>query len=203
MATATFTADNHRYAVDGVAVPSVTQVLAISGLDDTTGIPLHYLERAAGIGSAVHKACHFLDEEDLELESLDPLIQGYVLAYQRFRAENNFEIELIEHRTIANVDGLAYGMCVDRLGKLDGRTTVLELKTASKAQKWWGVQTAAYAVGLSDRYDFPGLERVALHLAKDGTCKLIRHEDDGDYEVWWAALRVAHWQLGNGRRKAA
>jgi hypothetical protein len=105
MATATFAEFSHSYEVDGIVVPSVTQVLSLTGIDDVSGIPLHYLQRAAGIGTAVHQACELLDEDDLDLESLDPLIQGYVLGYQRFREETGFAVDLVEHRRIADVDG--------------------------------------------------------------------------------------------------
>src|SRR3954463_4964548 len=105
MATATFAEFDHSYEVDGIVVPSVTQVLSLTGIDDVSGIPLHYLQRAAGIGTAVHQACELLDEDDLDLDSLDPLIQGYVLGYQRFREETGFAADLVEHRRIADVDG--------------------------------------------------------------------------------------------------
>jgi hypothetical protein len=200
MSTATFSEDRHIYESDGVIVPSVTQVLALAGIDDVSRIPLHHLQRAAGIGTAVHEACEFLDQDDLDLESLDPSIQGYVLGYQRFRAETEFKPAMIEHRTIGDVDGLKYGMCLDRFGELRGRVTLIDLKTASRKQDAWGIQLAAYAVGLSDRIDFPGCQRVNVHLAKDGSYKLIRHEGDSDFEVWWAALRVAYWKLQHGAK---
>jgi hypothetical protein len=200
MSSATFSADRHIYESDGVIVPSVTQALALAGIDDISGIPLHYLERAAGIGLAVHQACEFLDQDDLELESVEPSIVGYVLAYQRFRQETGFTPAWIEHRTIGDVDGLKYGMCIDRFGEFEGRPTLIDLKTPSKKQNWWGVQLAAYAVGLSDRIDFPGCARMNVHLAKDGSYKLIRHEDERDFEVWWAALRVAYWKLEHGTK---
>ena len=82
MAIATFLAERHIYEYEGVVVPSVTQVLTLAGIHDVSHVPLHYLERAAGIGSAVHQACEYLDEGKLDLESVDSLIVGYVLAYR-------------------------------------------------------------------------------------------------------------------------
>jgi hypothetical protein len=202
MATATFAEFSHSYEVDGIVVPSVTQVLSLTGIDDVSGIPLHYLQRAAGIGTAVHQACELLDEDDLDLESLDPLIQGYVLGYQRFREETGFAVDLVEHRRIADVDGFRYGMCVDRVGSLDGRPTVIDIKTASRKQHSWQIQTAAYSVGLADQIDYPGTARAVVHVAKDGSYKLLRHEDQADFDVWWAALRTAYWLLGHGKKIA-
>jgi hypothetical protein len=195
MASATFAEIGHVYQDDGVIVPSVTQVLTLAGISDVSGIPFHILEKASQIGTAVHQACEFLDQDDLSLESLDEQIVGYVAAYQKFRQETEFKPELIEHRIIARYNGLKYGMCVDRTGLLNDKPTVLDLKTSSKKQASWAIQTAAYAIGLDAEY-----ERGVVHLAKDGTYKLIPYDDPRDYETWDAALYVAHWKLGNGAK---
>lgn len=200
MATATFLSEGHIYEHDGMVVPSVTQVLGLAGINDVSQIPLHYLERAAGIGTAVHQACEFLDQDDLDLGSVDPSIVGYVLAYQRFKEEHQFFPLTIEQRTISNVDDFYYGMCVDRIGMIGDNPFLLDLKTASKRQKFWPIQTAAYAVGMADRIDYPGCARACVHLAKEGTYDLIPHADEADFEVWWAALRVAHWKLTHGTK---
>lgn len=193
MASATFAAEGHLYQQDGVTIPSVTQVLALSGIADVSGIPLYRLERAAAVGTAVHAACHFLDEDDLDLESVHPEIVGYVLAYQLFKTDTGFLPRSIEQRGVAEAGGLRFGYCVDRLGGLDGREALLDLKTGSKQQPSWAVQTAGYADALS--HEGP---RIAVHLAKDGSYKLVHHEDESDFTTWRAALQVAHWKLNHG-----
>lgn len=198
MATATFRAQGHVYEIDGQPVPSVTQVLALAGLDELAHVPRRYLARAAAIGTAVHQACEFLDEDDLDLESLDPAIAGYVLGYQRFKEEHSFAPINVERRGVA-VDpepgGLSFGFCLDRIGVLDGQEVLIDIKTATKRQASWAVQTAAYA----EAVEFEGL-RVAVHIAKDGTYRLIQHEDAGDFPVWHAALSLAHWRLNHGAK---
>src|SRR2546430_413548 len=111
--SATFSQLGHQYECDGRSIPSVTQVLSLSGISDVSRIPPHILERAAAIGTAVHVACELLDQDDLDLDSVDPLLAGYVLAYQKFRAESGFAPELIEHRAVGIVSGLRYGFTVD------------------------------------------------------------------------------------------
>jgi len=199
MSTATFSFEEigHRYTTeDGAVVPSVSQCMELSGISDVSGIPAHILERASAIGTAVHQACEFLDQDDLELDSLDPSIVGYVVGYQKFREEHEFIPELVEHRIVAELGGMRYGMCVDRVGrfKVSKNTILLDIKTSSKPQPSWGIQTAAYAAGL-------GLdcERKVVHVAKDGTYRLIHHRED-DLTTWAAALQVAHWRLAHGAK---
>lgn len=195
MATATFNELGHVYQLDGKTIPSVTQVLELAGLSDVSGIPAHILARASAIGTAVHEATQFLDEGDLAPDSLDPLIAGYVVAYQRFKEEVKPDIELVEHRTITSTP-IRYGMCVDRVYKLDGRLIVADLKTSSKVQPHWALQTAAYAVGLR----MNDADRWVIHLAKDGTYRVVKHENLADSFVWSSALTVAYWRLENGAK---
>ena len=199
MATATFTEQGRRYEADGVIIPSVTQVLTLAGISDVSGIPAHILDRASAIGTAVHQACEFLDQNDLDLDTLDASIVGYVLGYQKFRDEHKFVSELIEHRTVAERIGLKYGMCVDRMGHFEGSDipVVLDIKTSSRPQQSWSLQTAAYAYGLGY---FPDYRRVIVHVAKDGTYKLIEHGEESDDRAWEAALIVAHWRIAHGTK---
>lgn len=197
MANATYYAERHIYEHEGVVVPSVTQVLALAGIDDVSGIPLHYLQRAAGIGTAVHQACEFLDQEDLDLESLDSSIVGYVLGYQRFKQEHDFFPLTIEQKGVGQSSGIYFGYCLDRMGIIDGKPVLLDIKTSSKLAAKWAIQTAAYA----EATNLDG-RRLVVHVTKDGKYKLIEHDDSGDFAVWVGALRVAHWRMAHGKRVA-
>lgn len=197
--SATFTELGHSYEVDGIVIPSVTQVLTLAGISDVSGIPAHILDRASAIGTAVHQACEFLDQDDLDLESIDPTIVGYVVGYQKFREEQKFVSELIEHRIVAQRRGLSFGMCVDRVGHFEGSEApvVVDIKTSSKPQPSWALQTAAYADGLGYFHDY---RRLVVHVTKDGAYKTIEHEEDGDEQAWESALTVAHWRIAHGTK---
>lgn len=202
-ASASFRAEGHIYELNGRVVPSVTQTLTLAGLDDVSRIPARNLARAAAIGTAVHQACEFLDQDDLDLDSLDPLTVGYVLGYQRFKQETGFSPVTIERRGVAvdpEASGLAYGFCFDRIGILQdgqdqGREVLIDIKTASRKSASWAIQTAAYA----EAVEFEG-ERYAVHVAKDGSYKLIPHQDAADFDTWHAALHLAHWKLAHGAK---
>jgi hypothetical protein len=194
MAAASFQELVHKYKCVGRAIPSVTQVLAASGITDVSRIPQHILDRAAAIGTAAHLACEYLDDGSLDLESVDPLITGYVLAYQKFRTETGFSPELIEHRAVGEVIGLRYGFCVDRMGTVNGERILLDLKTSSKPSPSWAIQTVAYALGLGCFE----VRRAVVHLKKDGTYQLIEHPNRvQDAAIWEAALAITHWRLAH------
>jgi hypothetical protein len=189
--TLTFEATRHRYLTDeGIQIPSVSQVLTLAGISDVSMIPAHILERAAAIGSAVHDACQYLDEGELDPD-LDPLIVGYVLGYQRFKEAH--EPKILEIETRVGKDGdLPFAGRRDRVIVLGDVEYVMDIKTASKPQYSWPIQLAAYSKRDQGR--------IVVHLAKDGTFNVIKYENEADYEVWQAALTVAHFKLKNGAK---
>jgi hypothetical protein len=196
MASALFNPIGHVYTHEGRVVPSVTQVLTLAGLDELAGVPRRCLARAAALGTAVHSACEFLDQDDLDLDSLDAEIVGYVLGWQKFKQEHEFSPVVIERRGIsAGEEQLTYGFCLDRIGILGDREVLVDIKTGSKAAASWAIQTAAYA----EAENFDG-ERMSVHVAKDGSYTLIPHPDENDFAVWHHALEIAHWRLGHGAR---
>ena len=191
--SATFTEATHQYVEDGVVLPSVTQVLTLSGITDVSAVPAAILARAAQIGSAVHQACHFLDEDDLDLMTLDSGIVGYVLAYQRFKEKTGFVPKLIEHRGIGQCRGIRFGYCLDRIGDIGDDSVLIDLKTSTKPWPSWQIQTAAYCEG----YGHEG-PRMAVHCHKDGTFDILPHNDEADFLVWKDCLGIAWWKMTHG-----
>ena len=78
---------DHTYHIDGVEVVSVTQALKECGMIDTKW----FTEWARHRGSTVHKCLEFMVKGTLDLNSVDPKIQGYLDAYERFRDDTQFE----------------------------------------------------------------------------------------------------------------
>jgi hypothetical protein len=189
----TFTERGHIYRLGDVIVPSVSQVLALAGIDDLRGVPRFNVRRAAARGQAVHLTTQFLDHDKLDEHSLTPEIAGYVMAYEQFKRDTGFHPIAIEERGVGAIGELKFGYCIDRVGILFDRLAIVDLKTASKHFDWWAIQLAGYAEGI--KHDGP---RYSLHLSADGEYNLIRYDEGEDCETWLAALKVAHWKLAHG-----
>lgn len=83
----------HRYTLAGERLPSVTQILQASGLIDFSKIPGPILLGAKARGTAVHKALHYYNEGDLDVEefcAMFPEYAPYVEAWIQFRATSGF-----------------------------------------------------------------------------------------------------------------
>lgn len=189
---------SHTYEADGQKVPlCVSDVLLLAGISGYSElVPRHYIENAAITGSAVHKACEYLDEGDLELDSLDPSIAGYVMGYHNFTKRYEPTWDHIEDSWADLELGLAG--TPDRIGTvlLNGHETpaIIDIKTPAKAEKHWGLQLTAYAI-LSGREDH---KLFALHLDRGAGYELREYPFDRD--TFMAALRVAHWRIRNGAK---
>lgn len=87
-----FEPEGHVYTYRGEHWPSITQILKAEGFIDTS----HYDTWSRDKGSMVHLACkyHLLDE--LDEETLDPVIIPYLDAFKRFLSESDFWVHKSE-----------------------------------------------------------------------------------------------------------
>ncbi len=120
-----FIEDGHLYHFRGAVVPSVTGILKEMGFIDTEWFDDYSRQR----GSFAHKATHLDDIDQLDEESLDPVIAPYVEAWRRFKSDSGFR-PIISERPMINVD-LFYCGTPDVIGEFpSGSLTrgVVELK---------------------------------------------------------------------------
>lgn len=185
----------HRYRRNGVLVPGATDVLRMAGITDYGDIPKWILERAGAIGTAVHKATEMIDRgESLDPDSIDEAVAGHLLSYNRWLdTVPEIMFSEIEKWGVVELGRLPYGMIRDRVAEFNDSIWVLDIKTSSKKADWWPLQLAAYSNRMT--------RRAVVWTKKDGSpAKFIEYTDEGDYDVWEAALRVAHWRIRNGAK---
>lgn len=182
-----FDAATHTYRLDGEPIPSVTTVLKSVGLVAYSHIPQEVLQEAAQRGTAVHKALELLDRGELVRETIDPSLEGYIVAYERFLSDSAFVPGHIEHRVFHGL--YRYAGTLDRTGMLGGSLVVLDFKTGL-ALPGHAIQLAAYANCLKGPRRF---RRIALQLCGDGTYRVHEYplsEMARDIDLFLAALSV-------------
>lgn len=183
---------SHTYTVGGVRIPSVTGIL--KPLYDFSMVDPAYLAYKAAIGQAVHTATEYYDQDDLDLDSLDEKISGYVYGWIKFRKETGFTPRLVEARYLHPLH--LYAGTLDREGDYQGQSTILDVKTTSTMSAAVGIQLAAYLE--SYVANNPGLprptRRTAVQLFQDGTYKAHDFADPGDFAVFLSLLNVQRWK---------
>lgn len=190
-----FDAATHTYRLDGEVIPGVTSVLKSVGLVDYSMIPQDVLQAASHRGTAVHRALEWLDRGELDRASIDPSLEGYVVAYERFLVESRFVPAHIEHRVFHGIR--RYAGTLDRTGLLEDKMTVLDFKTGL-VLPGHALQLAAYTNCLVMPRRF---RRIALQLCGDGAYRV--HEFplatmSRDIDLFLAALACFNFKNQKG-----
>lgn len=194
--TPEFDSVTHVYTVDGVAVPSVTQILKSVGIVSHDGADPERLATAAERGTLVHEATALLDRGD-EVDAWDRVIgtdaEAFVMAWSTFREQSGFSPTLIEKPFACDKHGMRYAGTIDRVGQLNGAEYIIELKTSSRPQPWWGLQLMGYALALQQVARTPP-RRAAVQLKSDGSYVVHEFSDTRDSGFFLAALALESWK---------
>ena len=162
--TLIFDPAQHRYTVSGQEIPSVTSRIRDAGLMGSAS--RFYTAASAARGTAVHLACADHDLGRDVSGFLEGEHGGYLTSYLlwcRAMTPTWTAIEEPCYSTVFHTAGTP-----DRVGTLNGRPVVLDLKTGGRSP-WHGVQLAMYS--LIQYSDIPPRERrrLVLYLRENGS----------------------------------
>jgi hypothetical protein len=188
-----FDAEAHRYTVDGIVRPSVTQILGAAGLVDTDW----FTAAACLRGRVVHQACHYMLEQDLDEHWLETSpYAGYLRAAATFMQEARLRTELVEHRVFH--EQLGYCGMLDLTASRETARLLVDWKTGGP-YGWHGMQTTAYSACFEHPRKF---HRMTVHLRADGKYSVTEHraaDFTQDWRDFQAALVI--WQRKNRKEK--
>lgn len=185
-----FDPESHRYTVDGRNVISVTTVLKRAGLFD----PSLYSPEAAIRGTYVHQACELDDRGELDEESLDQTLAGYLAGWRRFCDETRFQPELIEERVYSPT--YQFAGTIDRVGLAGNRMVILDIKSGVPHPSH-AIQLAGYQLAFRDATGRLVLNRWGVYLDPTGGYTIREFRDPKDTTVFQAALVVTKWKEEN------
>lgn len=196
----TFDEPTHTYRIDGVVVPSVTQVF-----ERATGlhlVPVDVLEEAQARGTYVHRLCELddlgeLDEDEERSRGVKEWF-GYLLGWRKFVRQmrpNWRRIEQPHHCKLLMLAGTP-----DREGVLEATSDptqpwVIEVKTGAARSRYWGMQLAAYKqlIARTDtRYALA--KRAAVRLTPDGDFRFDEFKDANDLPAFLGLRTFTDWE---------
>jgi len=165
MAAIHFDPTTHEYITDeGRIVPSVTQRIKRGGLLGPAA--QFYSAESADRGTAIHLACEHRDQGRDVTAFLRGEFGGFLTSYIKWCDVMEpvwTSIETPQYSPRYQTAGTA-----DRVGTINGRPVVLDLKSGGKAN-WHGVQLSLYSLIQQDS-DIPPQERrrIVLYLRSNG-----------------------------------
>lgn len=184
----TFDPVEHVYRWHGQRVPGVTSIL--KPLTDYGSVPASVLQAASEFGKAVHLACELDDLGELDVYALDDALAPYLSGWRKFCADTSAEWQLIE-KPLYN-EAMRYAGTADRIGMVNGKLAVVDIKTTAALYPSVGPQLSAYAHAYNPM-DAKTMQRIAVQLKADGTYTAKPYTDPTDWPVFMSLLTVRNW----------
>ena len=157
--------DTHQYLVDGVLVPSVSELVAYATGDIYKDVPSAILLQAADRGTKIHEAI----EQDVRFgltEKTDEDIDHALAEWVRLKNENHIEVKDME----VMVHTQDYAGRYDMIAEVNGVLTLIDIKTTLKLhERNLAVQLGLYlhAMGMD-------LPCACLWIPRDGEGKYVQ-----------------------------
>lgn len=194
-----FDPESHTYTVGGVEIPSVTEVCA--PLTAGKYVPSGVVDHAAARGTRVHELCALFDMDALP-DEIETECLPYLAAWQRFCRDYRPEWEYIEHPMHAGVNGLEVAGTVDRIGLIDGKRMVVDIKTAQSMDRASKVALCCQLEAYSHLAFQNGIEvletGMGVQLMRDGSYRIqeqrkIEQKYRFDSYLLFSQLRNIHF----------
>lgn len=193
----------HVYRLDGRPIPSTTQVLGAVGLSpDFSKVNRSVLEHRRQLGSALSVCLQFLQQGDLDSNTIDPEVAPLLEAHKLFVADTGFrpDPDGIELRRWPTVRGMAWGMCLDVKGLREKEPWILDWKISEGTPKYaWAIQTASYEMGIPAPLVPPfRYRRATVQLFENGRYNLKEWDCKGDRDEWLWSLWLVYQRINRG-----
>ena len=111
-----FNEAEHQGALDGVNIPSVTQILKAAGLTNFDFVDSGLLERNATFGKAGHLVIQYKCKGILDEASVDEALKPYIAGWDNFVEDFGYVFHKSEVRGFHPVYRYTYG--IDQLGEI-------------------------------------------------------------------------------------
>lgn len=200
---------SHSFTLDGLPIPNVTRVLAPL---QETNFGYQVVEEARRRGAAVHAATEQRDRQrqggldllgvDKTWDPLDPTVVPYLVAWEKFLDDTGFEMHAIEELVFSRRH--RYAGILDRLGVLNGKRVVIDIKATAAISPVMGIQLAAYQAAANEgrpkAEQYP--KRFVCQLRNDTSYRLQEFRDRADLTVFRALLTIHQWkELHDGKAR--
>lgn len=185
-----FEAERHAYAIDGVSVPSVTEVLAPQ--NDWSHVDAWALEAARCLGQDVHAAVNLLARDALDWESLDPAIAAYVRGAERFLKASG-AVVLASEQVVAS-KSLGVAGTLDLFVLWNGWHYFIDWKVSATVPSTVGAQLAAYQQLYCETFrsgrKLVRSRRACVRLKPDAYTVDRIDEPNGDWSLFLSCLNA-------------
>ena len=187
-----FIEDGHIYLVDGIIIPSVSDILNFIFPNKYSNVPRQILNSKAEYGSRVHEAIECLEKGET-LPQLNYLQEASLEQWKKLKSEN--KIEVIEQEKMVNY-GSHYCGRFDMIANVNGAYSLCDIKTTAKLDKeslsW---QLSFYALAHNpDKYETEFEKFYAIWLPKREIGEVVEIERKTKEELLEKLKEFEKWK---------
>jgi len=188
--------ENHIYKLDGNVIPGYSEIAKAEGLVDLSAVDGKILQESADFGKKFHRMTQLWDKKRLDLATLDKQLIPWLETYKRFLKEYKVEIyaEWIEQPIYSTI--WKYGTTPDRLGMVNGKLTVAEIKTTTTIHPAVRLQLAAQKIALTEQTGLKITKRMAVQFFQD-EYKVHPYDSPKDERIWLSAVILYNFKKEN------
>jgi CRISPR/Cas system-associated exonuclease Cas4 (RecB family) len=172
----------------------VTEILRSEGFIDFSMVPAEIMERAQIFGTALHKATELWDKNDLDITTLSAPLIPYLEAWRKFIKDFNITIKPDEIERHLTSKKLGFQGTPDRFTVINGKITIVDLKSSTSMYPATEIQTAAYQILVEENTGLKVSQRWGVQLTEKGTYKIEPYKDPTDRSVFLSALNIYNWK---------
>ena len=184
----TYNDSNHEYKLDGMIIPSVTQVLKGAGLVSLDFVNEQLLEEKADLGKKVHLTTELYDNGTLDLDELHPTLKAYLDSWIKFKEDFHFISTAIELQLFHKL--YRYAGRIDRVGLANGVLTLIDIKSGIHT-KTHAIQTAAYTLLYNqDKKKGEQIKKRFTVYVKPEGYKVEGNKGANDQNIFLSALTI-------------
>jgi len=118
-----FKSEAHEYYFEGRRVPCVSDILQDAGYVDKR----FFKPSDADRGKKIHTITQYYDEGDLDESSVDPVFEGYLEAYKKFRHDYKDRLRIVGIEELLYNPQYDYAGTADRLIYIDKESGLIDL----------------------------------------------------------------------------
>lgn len=190
---------NHTYTLDGILIPSVTEIIrrqypyVCYHCNKADICP--QCNYARELGDVVHLATAYRDRDTLNFDTIDKIVLPYLTQWTGL--VNDLHPEVIAIEQPVHYKSFFAGT-LDRVWFIKNRYILIDIKSGAKF-KQHRLQTSAYAGAWSELHPKQKIsERWCVYLdGEDKPAKIDVHKNAGDFAAFLSLLNFTNWDLSN------
>ena len=176
-----FIEEGHIYLMDGVIIPSVSEILRFIFPNKYAGIDKEILNKKAEYGSKIHEAIECIEQGKM-LPKLDSIQEFSISQYKRLKEK--YKIEVIDQEQMINFKDKYCGR-FDMIANVNGFYSLCDIKTTATLDKeYLSWQLSFYELAFISMYGVSNFDKLyAIWLPKKGYGEVVEIERKSKSEL--------------------